>query len=344
MKAIVQNEFGTAEVLQEKELPLPKLCRHEVRIKVKAMSFNPVDVKIRSGIFGGKFPLILGADCSGVIDAVGNEFGEFSVGDEVAAFVFGPCSNGAYAEYVCLPTQFVIKKPKNLTLEEAAAFPLTYLTAFQALIAPALFQQNRSLFIAGGGGGVGSAAIALAKCYKGGPIFTTAGSKESQKYLSDYFGLSKENILSYRELSLDQIKEKAIALNGGELFYLTFDCVGAGMKQLCFSLCDFYGFFVTLNPDDETFPIPIWGREEHSAFNRSISIHPLFVGCAALYGDEKSWNLYKVQLRQLVHLFEKESLIPPKVENVGPFSLETVKKAHRRLEEGTVQGKLVMTV
>ena len=207
MQTVAIEQAGGPEVLVDKEMPLPKPGRNEVRIKVKAIGFNPVDYKIRSGEFGkSEYPLVMGIDCSGVIDAVGDKEHGLSVGDEVYAFCFFQGSNGSYAEYVCVPSQFVAKKPKNLSFEEAAAVPVTYLTAFQALIGSRALEQDRPIFIAGGSGGVGSAAIALAQCYKGGPIFTTAGSDESAQYLTSTFNIPEKQILRYKGMNFSEME------------------------------------------------------------------------------------------------------------------------------------------
>ena len=346
MKVVAIDELGGVDSFSEKELPLPKPGRNEVRIKIKAVGFNPVDCAMRAGFYGGNpsFPLVLGVECSGIIDAVGDKNHPFSVGDEVWAFVFGRSSNGTYAEYTCVPIQFVAKKPKNLSFEEAAAIPLTYLTAFQALIARNILQQNRPLFIAGGSGGVGTAAMALIHCYKGGPIFTTAGSEQSENYLIHTFHLRKQQVLRYKNLTLDQMKDTLIEMNKKERFYLCFDCVGRGMKELCLSVIDFYGHFASVVPEKEDFHIPIWGREKNIFFQKSLSFHFTFLGTAAFHGDEVSWNVYKTQLKHLTQLFEKENLMKPPIENMGPLSLQTVVKAHHRLEERHAMGKLIMTV
>lgn len=343
MKAIHLKEFGSIEGFEEVDLAIPKPKRNEVRVKVEVAAFNPVDAKIRSGIFGGDVPIVLGADFSGVIDAVGEPFHDFAVGDEVCGFSFGPISNGSYAEYLCLPTQLLVKKPKNLNLEEAAAFPLTYLTAFQAMISKGAFQEGRPLFIAGGSGGVGSATIALAKCYNAGPIFTTGGSQASQDYLQERFSLPKENILSYKGLNVAQMREKLIAMNGGESFYFALDFVGGEMKELCFEVTEIGGHLATILPEENP-TISAWGRGERSAFDKSLSLHIIFLGAAAIYGDGKDWTAYHVQLKHLVNLFEKEGLLPPRIEVIGDLSVETVREAHTRLEEGHTQGKLIMNL
>ncbi|NGX48395.1 MAG: Zinc-type alcohol dehydrogenase-like protein, partial [Chlamydiae bacterium] len=189
MKAIVIDSFGEIDLFQEKDLPIPKPGRGEVRVKLRATGFNPVDFKIRKGLFGGEFPLVLGVDFSGVVDAVGDLVRDFSVGDGVFGIAFGPCSNGSYAEYLCVAAQFIAKKPKALSFEEAAGVPVTYLTAFQSLVSKGALQKDRPIFLTGGSGGVGSAALALAKVYETGPVFTMAGSEESVSYITSRFSI-----------------------------------------------------------------------------------------------------------------------------------------------------------
>lgn len=344
MRAIIIEEFGDLQKLQEHERPKPKPRRNEVRIKIKAIGFNPVDCKRRLGLYEEKgLPLILGSDCSGVIDAVGHLHSEFSEGDEVCGFAFGQGSNGAYAEYICLPTQFVVKKPNFMSFVQAASFPLTYLTAFQALIGTNALQKQSSLFIAGGGGGMGSAVIALAKCYGAGPIFTTFGNEQTLQYLTHHFHLSKNRIFPYKNLSVEQITKNLIEANDKQYFAVTFDCVGKDMKQLCLNVCDYNGHMITILREKEDFSLPIWGKNALT-FNKSLSIHCIFVGAAAYDSDEAKWSRYKVQLKHLVHLFEKEHLLLPQIHDLGNFSAETARHAHSLLEKGHPPGKLVMSV
>lgn len=335
MRAIAINRFGTAEEFSETEIASPKPSRDEVRIQIKAVGFNPVDFKLRNGEFGDRsFPYVLGAECSGVIDAVGNARGPFSVGDEVYTFAMGPISNGTYAEAITLPASFVAKKPKNLTFAEAAAVPLTYITAFQALIATGALHKDRPFFLAGGSGGVGSSAIALAKVYGAGPVFTTAGSLESRDSLLARFSLDPKHILLYKGLSIDEMRDQLIEMNGGRKFYLSFDCVGQTMKELAFAVTDFYGHIATILREGEGLPSKI--------FEMSQSLHCTFLGAPALFGGPLDWKVYGVQLAHLTHLFENEGLMPPQIEVVGDFSRETVMRAHHRLEGRHTIGKLVM--
>ena len=344
MKAIVINQFGDLSVLAEADIPTPKPSRGQVQIQVVAVGFNPVDIKIRSGFFPkATFPLVLGVDCSGVITAVGNKFGRFEVGDEVVAFAFGEECTGTYAESICLPHQFVAKKPKNLSFEQAAATPLVSLTAFQALIPSGALQKERSIFIPAGGGGVGGMAISLARAYGAGPIFTTAGSEESASYIMKTHAIPRDHILFYHGKTCEQQASELIAMHGGQRFPCCFDTVGGEIKKLCVLAADFYGHVVTILPEEQDFDLPVWGRENNLFFHKSLSLHEIFVGAPAYSGQEADWVVYKEQLEHLMHLFEKKEIDIPPPTVLGPFSVDSVKKAHEILESGRTRGKLVMS-
>lgn len=339
MKAIGINQFGGPENLTELTLPYPKPSRQEVRVKIKAIGFNPVDAKMRAGVYEGALPKVLGVDFSGVIDAVGEPGHEFSVGDKV----YGIAPSGSYAESVCLSTQLIAKMPSNLSFEEAAAVPVVYLTAFQAMIGTGALQQNRPLFIAGGSGGVGTAAIALARAYRAGPIFTMAGSKQSRDYLIEQMQIPASQILDYAGLSVQEMAGKLIEMNGNNHFYFAMDFVGGKAKELCLLIAGVNGHVATILPEEKSFHVSTWGRKENIFWEKSLSLHFIFL-FAALGADPKGWNFYRTQLSHLSALFEKGEIQPPKVKNVGLLSAETVQKAHRLLEDRHSMGKLVMSV
>lgn len=107
MRAISLPAFGSSELFHVKEMPDPAPKEHEVKIKIKVAGFNPVDCKRRKGEFSDPLPLVLGADCAGIIESVGSKVKGFKVGDAVLAFVFGQGSNGTWAESVCIDELFV---------------------------------------------------------------------------------------------------------------------------------------------------------------------------------------------------------------------------------------------
>lgn len=345
MKTICIDSFGDIDVLQEKEIEKPRPGRGEVRISIKATGFNPVDVKMRQGFMPSlPFPLVLGVDFSGIVEAKGDHVHDLEVGDEVYGLAFGPNSNGSYSDSLCTSSYLVAKKPKNLSFEEAAAVPVTYVTAFQALVSKGALQKNRPLFMSGGSGGVGSAALSLSKIYEAGPVFTMAGSEESARYLMETFDILNDHILRYKGLSQEEMVRKIIEMNKGERFYFVLDFVGGKVKDLCFEVVDYWGHLATPVPETDDYHVSVWGRNpDNYVWVKSLSVHMVYIIAAALGNDEKSWNVYTTQLNHLTRLFEKEGLIKPQIEVVGDFSLKTVKEAHQRLEDAHVKGKLVMS-
>ena len=163
MKAIVLSSFGSADNFAMADLPIPEVRKGEVRIKVRAVSFNPVDYQIRKGLPESSFArsMILGRDLSGSVDAVSENVTDFSVGDEVFGYVCNLASSGTYAEYVSVPAELVARRPASLTHEQAAAVPVAGITASIAL-SKAGAGKTKSVFVAGGAGGVGTFATLLA--------------------------------------------------------------------------------------------------------------------------------------------------------------------------------------
>jgi NADPH:quinone reductase len=341
MRAVVLEKFGGTEHFAMAELPDPQVKAGEVRIRIMSAAFNPVDFKMRKGSYGGNLPLVLGADCSGVIDQVGPHVKGFAVGDEVVAMPFGQASNGSYAEYVSLPVSFVAKKPKRLSFAQGASFPLISLTAFRALIASDMLHEGDSLFIAGAGGGVGSFAVELAKHVGASGIFTIARDEKSRDFLIHELGLKKEHIVLYQGLSDEALVEAVLKQNNGHHFDVVCDLVGGGRKQLCLELAQYSGRFTTIVPEKEGFDLPAWGRGS-IPFAKNLSVHFTFVGAESFSNCADAWKIYAKQLTPIAEWIEEGVLNPPAITVVGDLSVETVRTAHHLLEEGKVKGKLIM--
>jgi NADPH2:quinone reductase len=343
MKAVSLHQAGSTEGFRLTEVPLPQPKDQEIRIRIRVSGFNPVDVKMRQGLYAStQFPVILGADCSGVVDAIGKGVQKFQVGDEVLAFVFGQGSNGTYAEYTCIHEYFVAKKPREISFEEAASLPLVGLTAYRALFS--CKEPKGSAFIAGGSGGVGSIALQLAQELRMNPIFTTAGSEESQKYLIEHLKIPKENILLYRGLSQEKMQELLLEKNAKNLIANCFDFVGGEMKKLCFSCVDFHGHVSTILPEEKGFPFDVWDRKESLAFSKSLTIHFVFVGTEAFKGSPETWKAYQTELSYLIQLAANKKLKFPEIQCLDGLSVDHVKEAHASLEAGHTRGKIVMKV
>ena len=169
MKAIVQDEYGSADVLRSEDVAKPVAGRGEVLIRVMAasafigdwhvMTGTPYAIRLVSGLAKPK-QRIRGQDVAGVIEAVGDEATAFHPGDEV----FG-VGNGTFAEYATARTDRVAPKPANLGFEEAATVPTTGCTALQGIRDVGKVQSGQSVLVIGAAGGVGSFAVQIAKAF-----------------------------------------------------------------------------------------------------------------------------------------------------------------------------------
>ena len=167
MKAIVQNDYGTSDVLRLAEVALPEMKDNQVLVRVKAASINAGDVFAMRGdpwpirLTAG-FPkpkdYILGWDMAGVVEAAGSSVTQFGPGDEVYAACIG-----ALAEYVSVPEDKLALKPANLTFEQAAAIPTAAITALKGLRDVGKIQPGQKVLINGASGGVGTFAVQIAK-------------------------------------------------------------------------------------------------------------------------------------------------------------------------------------
>ena len=161
MKAAIIHSTGPASELQIADIATPELGPGDIRLTVAAAAVNPVDVKTRSGFLNMdlEFPVILGWDVSGTVDAVGTEVSRFREGDRVMGMVAQPVrGQGTYAEFVSAPQELFAPVPAELSLQQAAAVPLTVLTAAQMLSKLNLPDKARVL-VTGAAGAVGRVAV-----------------------------------------------------------------------------------------------------------------------------------------------------------------------------------------
>ncbi len=343
MNAIVLHALGGIDNFRLDRISIPDPKNGEVRIRIKAASFNPVDFKIRQGEYGECTPLILGADCSGIIDEIGKGVDTLAIGDEVYGMPFGQGSNGSYGQYVCVPYQFVAKKPKHLSFEEAACIPLAALTAYRAASVLRTSSKDGSVFIAGAAGGVGSFAVQLIRHFHNDLIYTIAGSDETAVFLTEKLNIKKENIILYQGLTKCELEEKLITLNKGNFFLATFDFAGKTMKTLCIELAGYSGHIISIVPEDSKCETSPWSKGS-PYFQRNLSTHTVFVGAEAYSGKPETWGIYHEHLMHITHLFNEKKIKVPFYNLLGGLEVDTVRNAHCLLETGRVRGKLVMLV
>jgi NADPH:quinone reductase-like Zn-dependent oxidoreductase len=178
MKAFSIDRYSKTEAGRITEVPEPAVGDDDVLVQIHAAGVNPLDVKIRSGEFKQilpyQMPLVLGHDLAGTVVRVGPRVTRFKPGDEVFARA-DDFRIGTFAEYIAVREGTLAHKPANLSMEEAASMPLIALTAWQALVEVAKVTKGQKVFIQAGSGGVGSAAIQLAR-HLGAFVATTTST------------------------------------------------------------------------------------------------------------------------------------------------------------------------
>lgn len=171
MKAIVYTQYGSPDVLKMKDVEKPTPKDNEVLVKVYAVSANAADLhlmrgdpflfRLKTGLRKPKYPII-GCDIAGRVEAVGKDVKQFQPGDEVFGDVSGS-GWGGFAEFACAPESTLALKPANLTFEQAAAVPVSAVTALQGLRDKGKIQPGQKVLIVGASGGVGTFAVQIAK-------------------------------------------------------------------------------------------------------------------------------------------------------------------------------------
>ena len=219
MKAFIIDRYGSGARVRAGEMPDPVMREDDVLVQIHAAGVNQLDSKIRSGEFKfllpHRLPLILGHDAAGVVLKVGAQVRRFKPGDEVYV---RPDDDriGTFAELISIKEDSVAKKPKNLTMEEAASIPLVGLTAWQALIEKANLKKGQKVFIQAGSGGVGTFAIQLAK-HLGATVATTTSTDNVDLVRSlgadiviDYKKDDFENVISDYDVVLNSLDKVAL--------------------------------------------------------------------------------------------------------------------------------------
>ncbi len=212
MKAFTIKKYDKKGVLELTDVHVPVIKENDVLVEIYAAGVNLLDSKIKSGefklILPYKLPIILGHDVAGVVTKVGENVKQFKIGDEIYARV-ADFRIGTFAEYIAINERDVAHKPKNISMEEAAAIPLVALTAWQALVEKAGLKKGQKVFIQAGSGGVGTIAIQLAK-YLGATVATTA----SEKSFETLRQLGADVLIDYKKEDFETIlKDYDVVIN-----------------------------------------------------------------------------------------------------------------------------------
>ncbi|QYJ85750.1 NAD(P)H-quinone oxidoreductase [Shewanella mesophila] len=326
-KQIVFEQAGGPEVLTIAYAALPSVGSEQVLIKVNYAGVNGPDIAQRKGMYPPPPDAseILGLEVSGTIVAVGESVTQWQVGDVVCALVPG----GGYSEYVvtwgchCLPI------PSGLTLAQAAALPETFFTVWGHLFMRGGLKAGETVLIHGGSGGIGSAAIALAKLF-GVTVVATSGSQDKCDYCKQ---LGADHAFNYRDEDLlEQIL--AVAPQGVDvvLDMASGDLVNLNLKALALE-----GRLVTIALlRGPTASVDVFRLMSKRITWTGATLRPQSVEAKALIAKrllEEVWPLFLQGKREKLvpHIFAK-------------FSLDKVSEAHRLMESGKHKGKIVLKV
>ncbi|KAG7406110.1 Zinc-type alcohol dehydrogenase-like protein [Fusarium oxysporum f. sp. rapae] len=320
MKAVGVSKYGPVDNLESRDVPKPgDPIDRQVLVKVKACSVNPIDHKVRSGTYDDapdyydhvpKDFQIIGFDGAGVIEKTGPNCRLFKAGDEVS-WVGSTTEQGSYAEYQLVIELACAKKPKNLDFVDTASYGLTFMTAYQLLyrrmeVPPK--EQVGILIINGGGGGVGSAAIQLARRRMGAT-----------------------HVINHRVDLVKQIHDLKLNV---PIKYVYIVARTEQYTQSVAKICAPFGKVCTIVQAD----VSLYGTEFMS---KSLTLSWNWLGSAAYHNT--GIEDYHEMLGTISRLMEDSTLFS----TVGTrlrLTLEGLKEGHRRVESSTTVGKIALSV
>ncbi|XP_030537838.2 reticulon-4-interacting protein 1, mitochondrial-like [Rhodamnia argentea] len=325
------RRFGSPEVLEFVDKPLPHLKDDEVLVRTRAVSINPIDFAMRSGtgygysVFKRLLPLILGRDISGEVVAVGASVQSFTVGEEVFGALHPSVRRGTYTDYAIVSEFHLTQKPKSITHEEASAIPFAALTAWRALKETAKIREGERVLVIGGGGAVGFAAIQLAVAH-GCQVVTFCSSQSIDRALA-----------AGAEQAVDYIAENIKLAIKGE-FDAVLDTIG-GLKteRIGINFLKRGGHYVTLQADARSTVFDILMVPGVSdLFGMKNFNYYCYYGIDYSYAFMES-NCFG--LEEIRDLSEAGRLYIP-VDRTFPIA--QVKEAHEAKEKRKILGKVVL--
>lgn len=339
MRAALITKFGPPEVLQFRDLPVPSIGPGDVLVRTRAIGLNFAEVFARLGYYPGipKPPFVPGIEFSGVVDAVGASVRGIKKGDRV----FGFSRQNAYAEYVSVPKEFLFRMPQAMSFDTAAAFGVTSLTAYHGLVTLAHLKKGERLLIHAAAGGVGTAALQIAK-HLGATTYATVGSPSKMKVAED---LGADLVINY---SVDDFAELIRDETDDEGLDVVLDSVGGKIMRKGWKLLApmgryvLYGFAAVTNERgvnrlkalQESLAVPL-------IYPPSMVTKNLSLMGFNLYFLTKKTHYLRGTMERLLRWHEK-GILRPIVGSV--FTFDNIVEAQRFLQSRKSVGKVVVTV
>lgn len=332
MKAIGYKTPGSVDKLVELDLDKPVAKGRDILVKVNAVSVNPADTKMRRAMPApeGAEAVILGFDAAGVVEAVGEDTTLFNVGDAVyyAGSMVRPGTN---SEFHLVDERIVGKKPTSLSHAEAAAMPLTTITAWEALfdrldVSRPTTQGGKLILVVGGAGGVGSIAIQLLRALTDLTIIATASRPETQEWVKK---LGAHHVIDHRQPMAPQIEALGIGAPGfvfstNQSQHHLADIAELIAPQGRFSLTDEVDAF-----------------ESRPFVMKSVSVHFELMFTRSLFGSADIQEQHNL-LNTVAELVDAGKVSTTLTKVAGSINVENMKKVHTQIETGKARGKIVL--
>ena len=324
----------TAETsLIDIDLPMPEAAGRDLLVEIKAVSVNPVDTKVRASapVEPGQHR-VLGYDAAGVVKAVGSDVKLFKPGDEVyyAGAINRPGTN---AQFHLVDERIVGFKPKTLSFEEAAALPLTAITAYETLFHRMKVQDKvpgawNAVLVIGGAGGVGSIAIQLLRELSDVTVIGTGSRPETQAWIKD---LGAHHVLDHSKPLAKQLAELAIGAPG---FAFSTTHTDQHIKDVL-ELIAPQGRFALIDDPKEAMDIRPFK-------SKALSIHWEMMFARPVWQTADMIEQHKL-LNHVAELVDAGKIRTTLSETLGPINASNLKKAHAMIESNRTKGKLVLS-
>lgn len=341
MKALYYEELKGYKAIKIGDFPVPEIGPVDVLVRIKAFSLNHLDVWVMEGKYPVKIPVphIFGSDAAGVVEKVGSIVGHIKPGDEVVLHpglscghcescragrdnecreftLMGVIQPGVSAEYVKLPAANVFKKPSGLSFEEAAGIGIVYATSWSSLVLKSKIGQGDTVLILGGGSGVGTALIQVAKLWNAKVITTVGDDWKREKAVA----IGADIVINHNREDIVEAVKKA---TGGEMADIAVDHVGAATFNKSLASVRKGGQLVTFGTTsgDEA------ALSLRHVFGRGVSIHGVYTG--PISAVPSYLRLFPTKLRTVVD---------------SVFEFKDAQKAYERLLSRQFFGKIVVRV
>jgi len=317
------------ESLQDITLDTPKAKGRDILVEIKAISVNPADYKVRAGMpVEGDGWKVIGWDAAGIVKEVGEDVSLFKVGDEVW-YAGDFTRQGSYAQYQIVDERIVGKKPSSISFAEAAALPLTAITAWEMLfdrLQVAKDDATKSILVIGAAGGVGSILVQLAKKLTKLNIIGTASREETTSWLKE---LGADKVINHRHKLSEEFEkyqlpapDYVVSLNGTEQHL---DEIVKLIKP--------QGKFGFIDDPKSVNVMPF----KHKA----VSTHIEFMFTRSMFQTEDMQEQHTL-LNEVSTLIDNGTIKTTLGENFGTINAENMRKAHAFLETGKAKGKIVL--